>query len=237
MSSEELVHHSKLNDGAPSPSSKAYNKESDGEQAGIRVLVKSEQPENPKEAKEWCDVVGRLQTPQQPQGESVEIDLQAMQEYVSRLPEALVPDFALLLAKRMKQQIRNSDKFSEVDAARVPAESLHGARTQTREPPTQITGRPGRSESTSAPRYIVTPHPSNPGRSIKQSVGEPELIPYLPPGVYRENREGAMELESYFRRSVVEQKQDSNEDGSVTAGPVEQGRLRKMMSKVFRRQT
>jgi hypothetical protein len=81
----------------------------------------------------------------------------------------------------------------------------------------------------------VTPHPSNPGRSIKQRVGEPENIPYLPPGVYRETIEGTMELESSFRRSVVEQRQEQSVDVSNISAPVAQGWFRKIKHNVFRR--
>jgi hypothetical protein len=83
----------------------------------------------------------------------------------------------------------------------------------------------------------VTPHPSNPGRSIKQSVGEPENIPCLPPGVYRENKEGAVELESTFRRSAIEQRQEPNGNALTNPAPMAQGWRRKMMSKVFKKET
>jgi len=237
MSAEELVHHTELKCDVYSPSSKAYYKRKEGGQQGIRVVTQPEQSENPKETKDRSDVAERLLTSQHSQAASAEIDLRAVQEYISQLPEALVPEFALLLAQRMKQQIRNSDKFSEQDAARAQAESSPGGCTQTREHADRLTGRLGRPESITALRYIVTTHPSYPDRSIKHTVGEPELIPYIPPGLYRETIGGTMELESSFRRSVVEPK-ERPKDGSLTSPvPIEQGRLRKMMSKVFKRQT
>jgi hypothetical protein len=136
----------------------------------------------------------------------------------------------------MEQHVRDSN-LREQDNTRAQAESSHGGRTPTREPAAQVIGIPGRSGITPALRYIVTPHPSNSGRSIKQSVGEPEVIPYLPPGVYRETIEGAMELESSFRRSVVEQRLEPNEDVSNIPAPVAQGSVRKMMRKVFKKET
>jgi hypothetical protein len=236
MSVEELVHHSELKYDVYSPSAKAYYKQKEGGQQGIRVVSQPEQSENPKETKDRSDVAERLLTSQHSQA-SAEIDLRAVQEYISQLPEALVPEFALLLAQRMKQQIRTSGKLSEQDAARAQAESSPDGRKQTREHAARVTGRLGRSESITALRYIVTTHPSYPDRSIKHTVGEPELIPYIPPGLYRETIGGTMELESSFRRSVVEPKEEPK-DGSLTNPvPIEQGRLRKMMSKVFKRQT
>lgn len=83
----------------------------------------------------------------------------------------------------------------------------------------------------------MTPHPSNPGRSIKQSVGEPENIPYLPPGVYRETIEGVMELESSIRRSAIEQRQEPNEDVSTNPVPIAQGWFRKVMRKIVKGET
>lgn len=235
MSSGDLVQLSEVDDGAYSLGSEAYHMQEEEEQQGNKEGAEPELSEKPKEIQDWCNIVDQPRTSQQPQTDATSIDLTALQEYISRLPDALVPEFALLLAQRMKQHVRDSN-LREQDGARAQAESFRGGRTQTGEHAAQPIGRCERPERTPALRYIVTPHPSNTGRSIKQSVGEPENIPYLPPGVYRETVEGTMELESSFRRSVVEQRQEPNDDGSTNPVSTKQGWLRKMMSKVLKRQ-
>src|ERR1700722_10748502 len=102
MSSKDLPHHSELGDAMYSPSSKAYNEQKEGEQQGNKEGTQPEQPENPKETQDRCDAVDGPRTSQQPQTSSTDIDLPSLQAYISHLPDALVPEFALLLAQRMK---------------------------------------------------------------------------------------------------------------------------------------
>jgi len=230
MTPEDLIHHSELTDDVYPPNLKSYNKQNEGQKQGSKEGTRLEQSESPKEIQDSRHVVDQPRSSQQPLTNSTDIDLPSLQEYISRLPQAIVPEFALLLAQRMKQHIRDSD-LRDQDITTSQAESLHRRLTQTGEP----IGRPVRSESTPALRYIVTPHPNNPDRSIKQRVGEPENIPYLPPGVYRETIEGTMELESSFRRSVVDQRQEQSVDVPNIPAPVAQGWFRKVMRKVFKR--
>jgi hypothetical protein len=101
MSSEGPVQHSELEDDAFSPSSKAH-KLKEGEQQGSKGWMQTEQPEKPNGTQDRSDFAGQSQTSQQPQTDSTDTDLPSLQEYIARLPEALIPEFALLLAQRMK---------------------------------------------------------------------------------------------------------------------------------------
>jgi hypothetical protein len=204
------------------------------------MISSEESSENLKDTKEKSDVAERLPFAHQSQTSPTEIDRHALQEYITLLPEALVPELALLLAQRMKQRLRDSDTLRESNTHRSETEGSYDERVNTREPAVLANARVGRSVSISALRYIVTPDPGNRSICVKQSVGEPETIPYLPPGIYRENREGKLELESAFRRSMIDKKQEAKEakeEEPTNPVPKEQGRLRKMMSKVFNKQS
>lgn len=236
MSSGELSRHIQCAHDIYWQSSKADKEQTEARKQGNRVVTQPEHLENSAQTMSGCVVVEGLRTSRRSQEKAADMDLPAVQEYISRLPEALVPEFALLLAQRMKQQIRNSDKFSNEATARAQAEASPSRRTQTEEHAARLLGRMGRSDSITALRYIVTTHLSYPGTSIKHSVGEPEIIPYMPPGLYKEDVGGRMELESSFRSFGMEPTEALKDGNSTHTESLErQGRLRKMMSKVFRR--
>jgi hypothetical protein len=108
MSSEKVVQQSELADDVYSPNSNLYSKQKEAEQRVNMEGTQPEQPEKPKEIQGSCDVVDQPRTSQQLHPESTNVDLPSLQEYISRVPEALVPEFALLLAQRMKQHVQHS---------------------------------------------------------------------------------------------------------------------------------